>query len=475
VADQPLRNSPLDLGGEVRVQRRVFGESQAGDSFTLIPPGQPIRLALAEAQQRTRANMGHTANHTLGTAAPARCTAEDVHRGRPERRNRPDARPERRPRHRGVRNETARRVTADERGEPRKRWSWLSANLIDRRGAALAAPILLAVVLNIAAVAGLADIAGFRAVYTSLTRIQWPWLGAVVAALAISAIGYYLAYRRIYAAEGGYELHRRQLRAVVAAGFGGLFSTREMKSDGLVLQASGASRREALVRVTTLTGMEQATLALYGSAAAIAWLSLGLTGLPLDVTLPWAVIPLPAFAAAFWLAPRYQPRLSGRSGWRAQLSVFLEAVLIIRMLFARPVRDRSAIAGMALFWAGDALAVWSGLAAFGFQMNGAALILGYCTGMVWTRRIAPLGGSGTLALILPLTIWASGAPLATAITGVTAYRMLYSWLTLPSALASLPVLRETTSGAIASTATRAGAYATGSPATRPYRASPPTG
>jgi hypothetical protein len=97
-----------------------------------------------------------------------------------------------------------------------------------------------------------------------------------------------------------------------------------------------------------------------------------------------------------------------------------------------------------LFWAGDALAVWLALAAFGFVMNGAALIVSYATGMVFTRRTAPLAGSGTLTLILPLTIRASGAPLATAITGVWAYRLLCFWLALPTALASLPVLRETT-------------------------------
>ena len=231
---------------------------------------------------------------------------------------------------------------------------------------------------------------------------------------------------------------------MVAAGFGGLFSTGGIKPDGLVLQASGASRREAMVRVTTLTGMEQGMLALYGCAASIAWLCLGLPGVPLDVTLPWAVIPVPAFAAAFWLASRYRVRLQGRAGWRARLSVVFDAVLLIRALFARPVRHRGAIGGMAVFWAGDALAVWSALAAFGLVMNGAALIVGYCTGMVFTRRIAPLAGAGTLTLILPLTIWASGAPLATAITGIAAYRLLCFWLPLPSALASLPVLRETT-------------------------------
>ena len=124
--------------------------------------------------------------------------------------------------------------------------------------------------------------------------------------------------------------------------------------------------------------------------------------------------------------------------------MFLDAVLLIRELFTHPARHRGAIGGMALFWAGDALAAWSALAAFGLVMNGAALLVGYCTGMVFTRRTAPLAGAGTLALILPLTIWAAGAPLATAITGVAAYRLLCFWLPLPSALASLPVLRQTT-------------------------------
>ena len=57
-------------------------------------------------------------------------------------------------------------------------------------------------------------------------------------------------------------------------------------------------------------------------------------------------------------------------------------------------------------------------------MNGAALIVGYCTAMVCTRGAAPLAGAGTLVLILPLTIWAGGAPLGTATVGVAACRLL---------------------------------------------------
>ena len=70
--------------------------------------------------------------------------------------------------------------------------------------------------------------------------------------------------------------------------------------------------------------------------------------------------------------------------------------------------------GMALFWAADVFAVWAGLAVFGTRMNAATLLVGYATGMVFTRRTAPLAGAGTSALALPVCLWYSGAPLATA-------------------------------------------------------------
>jgi hypothetical protein len=62
--------------------------------------------------------------------------------------------------------------------------------------------------------------------------------------------------------------------------------------------------------------------------------------------------------------------------------------------------------------------------------------------MVFTRRTGPLAGAGVLALVLPLTIWASGAPLAVAIVGVFAYRLLALLLPMPVSLATLPTLRE---------------------------------
>jgi hypothetical protein len=42
-------------------------------------------------------------------------------------------------------------------------------------------------------------------------------------------------------AADGYDLSRRHLTAMVAAGFNGFFSTGGIRPDGLVLQASGAA------------------------------------------------------------------------------------------------------------------------------------------------------------------------------------------------------------------------------------------
>ena len=74
-------------------------------------------------------------------------------------------------------------------------------------------------------------------------------------------------------------------------------------------------------------------------------------------------------------------------------------------------------------------------------MGVASLIVGYATGMVFTRRTGPLGGAGILALVLPLSLWYCGAPLAVAVAGVFAYRVLALWLPMPVALAFLPTLR----------------------------------
>jgi hypothetical protein len=312
---------------------------------------------------------------------------------------------------------------------------------LERPGAELALLIALAALLELAAGVGLAYVAGFGKVRDALSGFDWVWLTVLVSALAASLGGYFFGYRGIHRVEDGPVLSGRQMHAVVAAGFGGFLAHGGGALDKCALQAAGASEDEARVRVAGLGGLEYAVLSFGGCAAAIVILVSGLGAPPTDFTLPWAVIPVPGMLLGFWFAERYRDRFYGRRGWRGATGTFLEAIHLIRELFIRPWRWAWAPFGMALFWAADAFAVWAGLAAFGFRMDAASLIVGYATGMVFTRRTGPLAGAGILALVLPLSLWYCGAPLAVAVAGVFAYRVLALWLPMPAALAFLPTLR----------------------------------
>lgn len=313
---------------------------------------------------------------------------------------------------------------------------------IDRPGAQLTALIAAAGVLDLTAATGLAYVAGFGPMRTALLHPDWPWLAVMAAMLCVSFAGYYLAYRGIYRAENGFRMPGRSLLAVVLAGFGGFFSHRGTSPDDVALQQAGADRRESIVRAGALGGTEQAALALIGCLAAIAALCLRLAAPPLNAILPWAVVPVPAALVALWAAGRYTPRLRDEPGWRGRIAVMLDSVVLIRQLFGRPRRHVLALGGMLVFWAAEIVAVWAGLAAFGLSMDWAALIVGFCTGMIATRRVAPLAGAGLLMLVLPVTIWYSGAPFTVAIAGTFAYRAMTLWLPMPFSLAALPALRR---------------------------------
>jgi hypothetical protein len=318
---------------------------------------------------------------------------------------------------------------------------WLSLPHMSRCGAGLSMLIALAVLLQLAAGVGLAYVAGFSQVSAALGNIRWVWLFALVGGLLVSFAGYYCAYQGIFRVEEGPTLSGRHMLAVVVAGFGGFFAHGRGALDQYALEAAGAVRRDAQVRVTALAGLEHGVLAVGVCGAAIAVLVSGLAQPPADTTVPWAIIPVPGFLVAFWAAGRYRARLRGQAGWRGALAAFLDSVYLIRVLFLRPHRWASALLGMALFWAAEAFAAWAALAALGVEMSVAALIVGFGTGMVFTRRTGPLGGAGVLVLVLPLALWYSGAPLAAAVAGVFIYQVLFLWLPMPVALALLPTLR----------------------------------
>jgi hypothetical protein len=318
---------------------------------------------------------------------------------------------------------------------------FLSTPHLERPGAELALLIALAALLELAAGVGLAYVAGFPRARAALGGFDWVWLSALAAALVVSFTGYFYGYRGIHRVEGGPRLSGRQMHAVVAAGFGGFLAHGGGALDRYALEAAGAEGGEARARVAGLGGLEYGVLAIGGCGAAVVLLVSGLGAPPADFTLPWALLPVPGMLLGFWLAERYRGRFRGRRGWRGAVATFLEAIHLIRELCVHPLRWGWAPLGMALFWAADAFAVWAGLAAFGFRMSAASLIVGYATGMVFTRRTGPLAGAGVLTLFLPLCLWYCGAPLAVAVAGVFAYRVLVMWLQIPFAISFLPTLR----------------------------------
>lgn len=318
----------------------------------------------------------------------------------------------------------------------------LSHDHLERRASKLALIVALAALLQVAAGVGLAYVAGFSEVHKVLAAFEWPYLVALVGGLVLSFVGYYYAYRGVYAVEAGPDLTPHQMRAVVTAGFGGFLAHGGAALDDYALKAAGADERDAKVRVSALGGMEHGVLSLIGTVAAIVILAQGLSAPPLDFSLPWAVIPVPGFLLAFWLAERYRDRHRDASGWRGKLGIFLDSIHQVQMLFRRPGRHQPALLGMAVFWLAEMFTGWAGLALFGFRMNWAQFIIGFGTGMIFTRRTGPLAGAGLLDLILPVTVYYSGAPLAAAVVGIFAYRVVSLWLPMPIALSRLRMLRD---------------------------------
>lgn len=319
---------------------------------------------------------------------------------------------------------------------------WLSANALYLRRRTVTALLLVTLGLQLAAGIGLAWVAGFGAVRVALGHVTWAWLAALIGGLGLSFVGYHQAYRGTLLGGPGWSLSRRQMLLVVLAGYGGFVAHGATDVDLAAVRVGGTDPQEARVRVSAMSGLEYGVLAIAGCGAAIAVLVLHMPQPPPDFTLPWAIIPVPGFLVAFWIARRYGDRLAHRSGWRARVSVFLSSIMVVRGLFVRPLRGHPAVLGMALFWAGDGFSAWAGLAMFGIRMNVASFVVGYATGMVFTRRTGPLAGAGILAVVLPLTLWYSGSRLAVAVVGIFVYHLLTLWLPLPGSLATWSTLRE---------------------------------
>lgn len=289
---------------------------------------------------------------------------------------------------------------------------------------------------------GMAYVAGFGHVYARLETAHWWWLGLALAGVLAAYIGYFFAYRGINRAEDGPELESPALTAVVTAGFGGFLAHGGAALDDYAMRAGGAEEREAKVRVSALAGFEHGALAIIACPAAIAAILVGGAFPRGDFTWPWAVLPPIGFAAAIVLAEQCRERLRGRDGWRGKLGVFFDAVHIVWAIMRSPRSWGDALLGMLVYWGGDMFALWAATRAFGFTMSATDAIIALSTGMILTRRTAPLAGAGLVLVALVATLWnAADVPFAAATLGVAGYRALTLFVPIPFGLAAIPKLR----------------------------------
>jgi hypothetical protein len=301
----------------------------------------------------------------------------------------------------------------------------------------------LTVALYVAGGVGMAYVAGFSAVELRLDHAHWWWLAPAAGGVVLAFCGYLVAYRGMKRANDGPELDLRVRLPVVAAGFGGFFVRGGTALDEFAMRAGGADKREAKVRINSLIGLELGVLALIVCGASIVAWALGDVIPRKDFTQPWAIAPPIGLVLAIFLAERYRDRLRDRDGWRGKVGIFFDAIHMVFQQLRHPTRHGGAVAGMVLYWAGDMFALWAATAAFGFKMTGLAVIVALATGMLFTRRTAPLGGAGVMLVALVPTLWYGAAvPFAAAVLGVAAYRLFTLFGPMVGALVGLPALRE---------------------------------
>jgi uncharacterized membrane protein YbhN (UPF0104 family) len=312
---------------------------------------------------------------------------------------------------------------------------------LDRHPAQHALLVGIGAALALGAAVGISWAAGFESVLHELRHFDPIWLPVAFGMELAAYLGYVVAYREVARVEGGPRLGLGRAGAMVAAGFGVFVIRGGFVVDKQALEAAGLEPREARARVLGLGALEYAVLAPAAALAAVILLARGATHPSLGFTLPWVIaVPL-GFAAAFAALARRQ-RKGEKGRWRAVLGHALDAVQMLKNLAAQGAEYGGAFVGTTLYWVGDVGCLWASLRAFHESPDLAALVIGYATGYALTRRTLPLGGAGSVEVLVSFALAWTGIPLAKAILAVCLYRVFNLWLPLLPAAIGLQHLKR---------------------------------
>jgi hypothetical protein len=251
-------------------------------------------------------------------------------------------------------------------------------------------------VLALGAVALLAELAGAEPLHRALRHLHPEWLLLCFGGQLLAYFGYVLAVRDTARVDGGPSLSFGRTVQGVVGGFGVFAATRTSGGfavDYWVLRSAGEDRDGAVARVLALGALEYAVLAPAALCSAIALLVSG-ADVSMTLTLPWLLV-IPGAMVAIWLSsPKRAPRYSkapAHGRVRQAFAHFVAGLSILRSMFVAPPAEHGlGVLGIALYWAGDIACLWGALQFFGNpRLSVPALILGYATGYVLTRRLAP--------------------------------------------------------------------------------------
>jgi uncharacterized membrane protein YbhN (UPF0104 family) len=333
---------------------------------------------------------------------------------------------------------------------------------IDRRKAILTGGAGLVLVVGLVAVVG--QVTSFHGMLRALGRGEARWFPVCLAGELLAYTGYIVAYRDVARVDGGPCFTLWTSARVVAIGFGAFVAGSSAGALGLdywALHRAGEKPHMAARRVLALNTVEWAVLGAFACVAA-ALVAAGRGGdAPAGMELAWLTVVPACVAAALWVsAPARADRLSSlpceqaelrrdpRSWphwlWHAGRAAFSDAVggvVVVRHLLARPRRHPGAVLGFPLYWAGDILALYAALRAFGDAPALAPLVLAYTTAYVVTALPLPAGGAGGVEAGLAFSLHAVGVALAPALLATLVYRAFTLWLPLAPAAAALTQVR----------------------------------
>jgi uncharacterized membrane protein YbhN (UPF0104 family) len=312
---------------------------------------------------------------------------------------------------------------------------WIGAVYIGRRANFIRrhrqVVTLLVLVISIATCLVLCWTAGFKTIPHRLAHLSLWFAPVMVVAHLTAYSGYAIAHHQVVNRLPPVRISWRRNVQVVIIGFGGWLVGGGFTVDRHALEAAGVDRRDATTSIIALGLLELLVLTPATWACALALVNT--RGIAESVTLPW-IIGVPVGFAIVLSTALIRARPDGVQTSRLRAAVNQLGTAARAALALDPRRGALAVAGIAVYWAADIIALWAALRLLGVALAFPQLILAYATGYILTRRTLPFAGAIIIEVLLAVSLWAVGPSLASAALAVMLYRLSDFVLTLGAAL-----------------------------------------